>query len=270
METVEEASAGITIGNMDRAERTLQFYALRNGWNWAQTYQKTRNPTKEIQDKFGHDLDPITLIGLHPTSPVRPMTAYDRRWEIVDLGRNQKKAKVILEALKEESSREHNLRAALDQDPMPKILTWINHDAKRVTTTRNKVAKHVEEGDVHSLMRHYGGHDIKGFIMSEVIGEIIRKIGESISEGSTGADVLGLLDYQLKKLEDDLEYQSDPCDEYSPNMFKLAQSVYKRLGWVKARKILRAKRRDLAFVVNARTTISNRYSPPGIPADLRR
>ena len=269
-ESVEEASKGITLGNMDRAERTLQFYGLRKEWSWKQTWDKTREPTKAIKSTFGYDLDPITLMGLHPTHPVRPMTAYDRRWEIVDLGRNKKKAKLILEALTQEANAEHRLRQALDTDPMPKIHKWIEHDARMVKTTRKKVAERVADGDVYHLMRHYGGHDLKGLFMCETIGEIVVEIGKQLTEETTGEQALVIIERSLKKLEDKLMFFSDPCDDYSPTCFKFAKNIAERMGWTKAKKVLLNVRRDLAFVVNARNTIANRYSPPGIPTDLRR
>ena len=140
MSKVEELAQDITRVNMEkRSERTLQFYGLRSGWEWKRTHKKTRDPTAKIKSTFGHDLDPISLLGLHPTHPVRPPTVYDQRWEIVDLGRNRKVAQALLEALNDEAQLERRKRYHLNRNMKQTVRQWIDGHVTNLGKDRDEV-----------------------------------------------------------------------------------------------------------------------------------
>lgn len=95
-------------------QRTLQYYALRTGWEWTLS-GKTRSTTEAMQAAWGDELDIVTMLGAEPKPVKRSWRRYEEHRELVDAGRNLKVAKLIRDQLAAESLVERNLRDLADQ-----------------------------------------------------------------------------------------------------------------------------------------------------------
>ena len=105
----------ITPATRTRGTRTLQYYGLRFRWKW-EFADKTRDLAGVMRRTWGNELDIVTMLGAEPQSPDRDWQRFDSQLEIVDLGRNKKKAQEVFKELKEQTKAEEALRKHADRD----------------------------------------------------------------------------------------------------------------------------------------------------------
>jgi len=259
-----------TFSNLEkREERTLQIYAIRIGWDWTPT-EKTRNPTGEILKKLGSNVDPITLIGCAPTSPDRPPTVYDRRVEVVDLGRSRKLAGLLFSALRTETQLERELRQRTQENPVASLMKWLDHKRRSLKSLRTDVSAAIKVGDFGKVLYHWSDKDLARLSIAEGQGEHWRRLVSVISsyENPSHEQYLFEMNKTLGELKTFLTTRKDPAN-YVQNMFCATAAIYAKEGIYQLMVELEEQIAAFNSVEAARQEIANRYSPPRIPVDFR-
>jgi len=113
--TEENDKPAITAATRTQGRLTFQYYGLRRHWTWTLSH-KTRDLVSAMRGAWGSDVDIVTMLGAGPRAPYQDWQRFDSTYEVVDLGRNRKKAEEIIAELKREASAEKDLRAHVARD----------------------------------------------------------------------------------------------------------------------------------------------------------
>jgi hypothetical protein len=110
-------------------KRSKQYYALRKDMYWRLS-SKTREPVEAMKQAFGDELDVVTMLALEPKPIDRDWTRFEESLEIIDLGRNAKRAEEIVYRLNAEAREEGHLRDRAAHSIIEKVRHWLSPDGR--------------------------------------------------------------------------------------------------------------------------------------------
>jgi hypothetical protein len=130
--------------------RSLQFYALRHGLSWVFA-EKTRNLVDAMKAAWGSELDVVTMLAIRPSPVNRDWARFDEEYEIVDLGRNHKKARKTFNLLSSQARQENALQNRATPAVHDTIAKWVKDQKRYRKHARAQWATQVTDGGIKSM-----------------------------------------------------------------------------------------------------------------------
>lgn len=191
-----------------RGERTLQFYAVRNQWNWL-LGKKTRDPVDFMKERWGQDIDVITLLACEAHEVNRDYKRYESQYEVVDCGRNKKKANDILTALKDEVDSERRLQKMAERDIEAEIVDAWKHEVDTAEGHRKGMSRMVQEEGLLALLSDWEFDDrAKEVVIAEIAQFGLDELKNAAEETEEGINTVLL---KMKALVVDRSVNYEPA-----------------------------------------------------------
>lgn len=231
-----------------RGERTLQFYAVRNMWKWLLS-EKTRDPVDFMKERWGQDIDVITLLACEAQEVNRDWKRYESQYEVVDCGRSKKKARAILIALKDEADSERRLQRVAKKDINAEIVDAWKNEVDTAMGRRERLSRMVKDDGLLALLSHWEFDDRA----KEVVIAEIAQFGLDVLKKETGVSIGEVL-INMKALVVDRSVNYEPAVSGVKAHGKFIRQYYAD----DARDEVDAWIRDLRRVTKARKKLADR------------
>lgn len=140
---------------MAKIRWTKQFWAARRSGDWKLT-AKIANPLEAMKQAWGEGImqDVVFIIGLQPTPIERGGERFDSTYEIVDLGRNQRRAYKALEQLQEGAKAEKKLHAIIAKNADELLREHLTSRKEHLTGMRKRLGDDFARGGFGRSARH--------------------------------------------------------------------------------------------------------------------
>jgi hypothetical protein len=235
-------------------KRTQQYYATRRGLRWQIYSIKTREPLDAMKAAWGSELDVITMLAMLPPKPIkRGWYRFKESLEVVDLGRNRKKADEQFEDLKREMNDYKHTTQAADPSKVEDVRRTFGAEArvKRWARVPNRM---VGQADAFEKMA-------KTNWALELCSEVV--IPPTFDDDETGAKldkVLRAAEKTIREQQAQHRIAPDGYGRQSPTSTALA--ILKQSMFQPALTILKHQREILASVFRARALLAERTADP--------
>lgn len=154
---------------------TKQYYGLRKGGTWVLNHEKIASPLDAMRKAWGSDIDRdvITLVGLAPTPVDRGGERFNATYEIVDLGRNRRRAFGLLERLTAEAKTEAAMQKLLSRNLEYETRELFQRAVAGRDAARKQAADRLQQQQsVAGWLRH----DIANLVESELLAKTAEDV----------------------------------------------------------------------------------------------
>lgn len=229
-------------------KKTKQYYGLRNEYGWLLS-PKVRDPRNAMKAVWGDELDVVTMLALEPKPIERDWRRFDETREIVDLGRNAKRAEEILDGLRKEAYEECKLRDRASPDRVHPLRHWLTNEGR----PNGGVAHGIQTGkSVFALVR---GMDFADDLAYTALRNAVNKTSKA---GDDDTAFRKAMDTAITVLQREKERHSIAKDYGHQDVREFAAAIIKNDSYKGAIEAVRRRRERLDDVLAARKEIAAR------------
>lgn len=170
-----------------RFKWTKQYWGTRKGLTWAMTTDKIAGPLEAMRDTFGESIlqDVVVIVGLAPTPVKRGGERFSATYEIVDLGRNRKRAQLQLEQLKQEAKEETELNKLLERNVDEELRKFWQRCKDEAETTRKNFAERLAATTFERVLSNLDPSDLVG---EELAAKYAKQVLDAVAIDEKAAE----------------------------------------------------------------------------------